>query len=513
VEVRRRPAFVGACAACLVVLALAPLPAHATFPGQEGKIAFHSNRDGNTEIYTMNPDGSSQTRLTNNAASDLTPAWSPDGTKIAFVSTRDGNLEIYTMNANGSSQTRITTNAIDDAQPEWSPDGTQLAFTSNRDGNYEIYKMNADGTGIVRLTNNASGDGFAAWSPDGTKIAFQSNRDGDYDIYKMNPDGTAQTNLTNNTAFDEFPNWDSRGAHIFYDTDTDGHFDIWSMDAIGNVYSSVGSANPDFAASPSPASVNRYAYSSTRSGNTDIYKLNLSNFSDTRLTTATGADEYPDWQPVVHNYARPRGAGPLRISLVPAYQPCDPNGTPPNATHGGTINSLACVPPTPESTYLTVGTPDFNGAGANNIGSVIFSVRTITPEDIMIAVSDTDVRCLGTGGGCPSGALSDYADDLRFDTTFRITDKGNGGVGSGTVVDLPLRFNILCATTASTTVGSTCSTNTTVNTLLGASAITDGRRAIWQLNGDVKLYDGGADGVASTTADNKLFQVGGLFAP
>jgi hypothetical protein len=105
-----------------------------------------------------------------------------------------------------------------------------------------------------------------------------------------------------------------------------------------------------------------------------------------------------------------------------------------------------------------------------------------------------------------------------FDATFRITDKGNGptDVGpsvNGTVTDLPLRFSVPCVATSSTTVGSTCTTTTTINSVLGSSAIVAGQRAIWQLNGDVKLYDGGADGVASTTADNTLFAVGGLFFP
>jgi hypothetical protein len=81
------------------------------------------------------------------------------------------------------------------------------------------------------------------------------------------------------------------------------------------------------------------------------------------------------------------------------------------------------------------------------------------------------------------------------------------------VVDLPVRFSVPCATNTSASIGSTCSANTTINTLFGSSAITDGRRAIWQQTDVVKLYDGGADGVASTTADNQLFQVGGLFAP
>jgi redox-regulated HSP33 family molecular chaperone len=55
----------------------------ATNASAAGKIAFTSNRDGNIEIYVMNADGSGQTRLTTNAASDRFPAWSPDGLKIA----------------------------------------------------------------------------------------------------------------------------------------------------------------------------------------------------------------------------------------------------------------------------------------------------------------------------------------------------------------------------------------------------------------------------------------------
>src|SRR5215203_1144867 len=96
--------------------------ASATFSGEEGtKITFSSDRDVNKEIYVMNAqDGSNQTRLTDNAASDALLSWSPDGTKIASSSNRDGNWEIYVMNAqDGSNQTRLTDNAASDALPEW----------------------------------------------------------------------------------------------------------------------------------------------------------------------------------------------------------------------------------------------------------------------------------------------------------------------------------------------------------------------------------------------------------
>ena len=57
------------------------------------KIAFDTDRDGNFEIYVMDADGSNQVNLTNSAAADRRPAWSPDGSKIAFMSDRDGNFE------------------------------------------------------------------------------------------------------------------------------------------------------------------------------------------------------------------------------------------------------------------------------------------------------------------------------------------------------------------------------------------------------------------------------------
>ncbi len=67
------------------------------------------------------------------------PAYSPDGQKIAFSSTRDGNLEVYSMNPDGTNPTRLTNNSASDTYPAFSPDSSQIAFDSNRDGNDEIY--------------------------------------------------------------------------------------------------------------------------------------------------------------------------------------------------------------------------------------------------------------------------------------------------------------------------------------------------------------------------------------
>jgi TolB protein len=60
-------------------------------------------------------------RLTNDPKVDFQPAWSSDGSKIAFTSTRDGNYEIYTMNPNGMGLYRLTNDPALDSQPDWQP--------------------------------------------------------------------------------------------------------------------------------------------------------------------------------------------------------------------------------------------------------------------------------------------------------------------------------------------------------------------------------------------------------
>ena len=74
-----------------------------------------------------------------------------------------------------------------------------------------------------------------------------------------------------------------------------------------------------------------------------------------------------------------------------------------------------------------------------------------------------------------------------------------------------------CSTTPATTVGATCSVTTSIDAVLGGNtAVAEQKRAIWQLTGsgsDIRLFDGGSDGVAQTTADNTLFATAGVFFP
>ncbi len=201
----------------------------------EGHIAFVSDRDGNQEIYTMNPDGTDVQRLTNDRAMDTFPAWSPDGSKIAFVSDRTGETSVYVMDSDGSNVVRLI-REIGNAwgRPAWSPDGRQIAFSFDSGDTTNIYVLNMDSesAGITQLTDG-SVDGWPAWSPDGTHIVFVSTIDGQRIIYSMDLASKQKKALTS-TGSDSYPVWSPDGAKIVFSSRRNDVWELYVMDSDGS---------------------------------------------------------------------------------------------------------------------------------------------------------------------------------------------------------------------------------------------------------------------------------------
>jgi hypothetical protein len=136
---------------------------------------------------------------------------------------------------------------------------------------------------------------------------------------------------------------------------------------------------------------------------------------------------------------------------------------------------------------------------------------------VIIQATGTDVRCLPATSAavCNSANAADgpdYSGQVEGNATIRISDHYNGPsqAEAATVVDIPFPVAGQCANTAATTVGGTCSTNTTANAVVPGS-VQDNKRGVVEIS-QLFINDGGADG-QNATVPNTLFSVQGIFIP
>jgi hypothetical protein len=206
-------------------------------------------------------------------------------------------------------------------------------------------------------------------------------------------------------------------------------------------------------------------------------------------------------------YPRPKNATPIRVPLVPAFNRCNAA----NRTHGPPLSFGSCAPPAQASSFLTVGTADSNGAAAQAVASLRLAAVVGDPgtsadeADVKLTASATDVRL--------KAGLGDYTGELQANASLRLTDRASGPAVDepATVQDFIYRFTVPCQATVSTTIGSTCAVTTTADAIQPGT-VRETARTIWQLD-QARLFDGGSDGVASTTSGNTLFETEGLFVP
>jgi Tol biopolymer transport system component len=159
---------------------------------------------GTDELFIRSLDGREERRLTQNAVMDVLPVYTADGRALLFNSTRGGNYDLYRMEVQGGTVTRLTSGPEDEWYHAVSQDGRTIAFTA---GNH-LELMGSDGTGRRTLTTPSGyEDARPSFSPDGAQLAFASNRDGNWEIYTLTLATGAVTRLTNNPADDWAPVW------------------------------------------------------------------------------------------------------------------------------------------------------------------------------------------------------------------------------------------------------------------------------------------------------------------
>jgi len=245
---------------------------------------------------------------------DFDPCVSPDGKVIYFASTRHRpTADIYAQVIGGTSVTQLTNDAAHDVMPEVSPDGTRIAFASNRNGSWDIYIMNVTGGQAVRVTDDTGHELHPSWSPDGSKLVYcrLSETSDRWEIWVAELDQPAsRTFLT----FGLFPSWQPGGSKIAFQRSRergDRLFSLWTVDFVnGQAVSPT-----EIISSPTAAAVNPswsadgqflsfaavYEPGEGESGErprfADIWVMKADGTMRTNLTSGSFVNLMPTWGP------------------------------------------------------------------------------------------------------------------------------------------------------------------------------------------------------------------------
>jgi len=281
-----------------------PPPATAADPGGNGLIVFSSGDGASaTQIWVMAPDGQDRVQLTDlDGAADLSPHWSADGTRIAFNRRSVGDTEIWTMDADGSNEVMVGLGM----GPTWSPGGTQLALVDIVDAVFDrdIARMEADGSDRIVLTDRDQAIDVD-WSPDGEWLVYGEDALGGLNgsIRLVRPNGSDDHEVLLTTAAPR-PAWSPDGRRIAFVDTVDTDLEVITIAADGGSpvdltsrHTTLPTRLGDPAYSPDGRWIIFTGYPQPGIG--DLYRIAADGSgTPVNLTqTATVSELSPDWQP------------------------------------------------------------------------------------------------------------------------------------------------------------------------------------------------------------------------
>lgn len=169
---------------------------------EEQKISYISDADGNRDIWVMNADGSGKLNITNDAADDRMPVWSPDGKEIVAVSDKIGNTyQIFVSSWNGKYRSRRTISAGSKDSLVWRNDGEEIAFAANgkiytmgkHGGQEEQFLPSHDSPDLAEMSGMSNPFLYASWSSDNKEIFYIRQADEGNQITVINASGESES--------------------------------------------------------------------------------------------------------------------------------------------------------------------------------------------------------------------------------------------------------------------------------------------------------------------------------
>ncbi len=266
------------------------------FTGRQGpflsKIAFISDRSGESELWIMDWDGSNQKQLTKHNALALAPSWSPDGKSLVFTSYLRGTPALYLLTPQEGYLKLLWDKGGVNSSGSFSPDGKTVAFASSHDGNVDIYGLPIEGGEAERLTTAQGIDTQPAWAPNGRQIAFTSTRSGSPQLYLMDADGSNVRRVSFDGLFHDEAAWAYDGTRIACTTRDEGTFQIATIDIVTGERRVISAAGNNESPCFSPEG-SMIAFESDRTGGPQIYITDANGVP--RQLTTQGRNHSPTW--------------------------------------------------------------------------------------------------------------------------------------------------------------------------------------------------------------------------
>jgi TolB protein len=196
--------------------------AYVSFEAKKPVVYVHSLLDGKRNVAA------------NFRGSNSAPAWSPDGRTLAVSLSREGGSQIFLVNPDGSGLRRLTSSSAIDTEPRYSPDGKFIYFTSDRGGSPQVYRMPASGGDAQRVTFEGSYNVSPRLSPDGRTLAYITRNSGKFQVALLDLNNR-QVQIITDSDRDESPSFAPNGRMILLATVLGGRGVLSAVSSDGRI--------------------------------------------------------------------------------------------------------------------------------------------------------------------------------------------------------------------------------------------------------------------------------------